>query len=558
MEEGEDCDDGNDSNMDECTNDCVHARCGDGYYQNSTGELCDDGNDSNRDACTNDCKTAECGDGFTWTGKEACDDGNDNDLDGCRNDCSAARCGDGVVWQGVEECDDGNDNDNDACTNNCAWATCGDGIACTEATGPNACSTAGNGEYGAEETEGCDEGELNGAPDESNCLADCTVTTCGDGFEGIEEECDDGNTADDLVCLGDCTLPNCGDGLVNPDTEECDSGGSGALYCNSECVLNTCGDGVVCNDDSCTVENGVTPEVCDDGAAPGGGPSNLDGCLNDTDDLAEDLHCTANTCGDGYLCEDCGEVCDDGNDDHTDGCVTCVVPRSCLEIRDRLLDAGETAVTGEYVVDLDGPGGDLAPITVTCDMDTEGGGWTQITLQMARETLGGVMTAIDSAQTDGVDEAFRPFTMDAGDETHTYYYTFSFPPTFSQFYLSEYYAHTLSDGSDTSEIMGNFRQELWTVAWQRYHGDISFGSADLDGPTTSFARFLEVGEMQQGGIGGVDIELEFLGGSQVFPTDGTLPVTDAFRIGWGEGATAEYSAQSEGFYPWWRGSIYLR
>ena len=52
------------------------------------GEQCDDGNDVNRDACTNACREAVCGDGIVWRGMEGCDDGELNDESGpCGLDC---------------------------------------------------------------------------------------------------------------------------------------------------------------------------------------------------------------------------------------------------------------------------------------------------------------------------------------------------------------------------------------------------------------------------------------------------------------------------------------
>jgi cysteine-rich repeat protein len=45
--------------------------CGDGHVD--AGEQCDDGNTSNNDSCTNSCKTNVCGDGFVQTGTEECD-----------------------------------------------------------------------------------------------------------------------------------------------------------------------------------------------------------------------------------------------------------------------------------------------------------------------------------------------------------------------------------------------------------------------------------------------------------------------------------------------------
>ncbi len=98
----EECDDGNDNELDGCTNDCLLAVCGDRLLRTDISdttlpeyEVCDDGNTDDSDACTSACEPARCGDGFTRTdiagsatiGFEECDDANDDELDGCTNDC---------------------------------------------------------------------------------------------------------------------------------------------------------------------------------------------------------------------------------------------------------------------------------------------------------------------------------------------------------------------------------------------------------------------------------------------------------------------------------------
>jgi cysteine-rich repeat protein len=80
--------------------------CGNGIVQGN--EQCDDGNMSNNDACTNTCMNAVCGDGFVRTNFEQCDDGNMSNNDACKNNCQPNVCGDGIVNVGVEQCDDGN------------------------------------------------------------------------------------------------------------------------------------------------------------------------------------------------------------------------------------------------------------------------------------------------------------------------------------------------------------------------------------------------------------------------------------------------------------------
>ena len=96
------------------------ARCGDGQLHRGFEE-CDDGNDSDTDACTQTCTLSRCGDGLLQEG-EACDDGNTEDGDACLETCLTARCGDGVRRQdlaagevGYEDCDDGNEVNGDSC-----------------------------------------------------------------------------------------------------------------------------------------------------------------------------------------------------------------------------------------------------------------------------------------------------------------------------------------------------------------------------------------------------------------------------------------------------------
>ncbi len=98
--------------------------CGDGIVQ--SGEQCDDGNQSNTDSCTNVCKNPVCGDGFVQLG-EQCDDGNRVNNDQCSTACVSAWCGDGIVQIG-EYCDDRNQFDNDGCSNACQKPACSDGL----------------------------------------------------------------------------------------------------------------------------------------------------------------------------------------------------------------------------------------------------------------------------------------------------------------------------------------------------------------------------------------------------------------------------------------------
>ena len=102
------------------------SQCGNGVVE--LGEECDDGNPSNEDACTNQCQLARCGDGYVQPGED-CDDGTG---EACPADCILpSNCGNGVVDPG-EECDEG---DRNGVWGNCDWdctlcegiCYCGDG-----------------------------------------------------------------------------------------------------------------------------------------------------------------------------------------------------------------------------------------------------------------------------------------------------------------------------------------------------------------------------------------------------------------------------------------------
>jgi MYXO-CTERM domain-containing protein len=121
---------------------------------------------------------------------------------------------------------------------------------------------------------------------------DC-VSQCGDGMQGGDEPCDDGNAVDGDGCDSNCTLTACGNG-VRTGEEECDDGnaedGDG---CDTNCTVTGCGNGVQTGE-----------EACDDGNITHG-----DGC---------DGNCTLTGCGNAVQTD--GEDCDDGNDVVGDGC----------------------------------------------------------------------------------------------------------------------------------------------------------------------------------------------------------------------------------------------
>jgi cysteine-rich repeat protein len=230
----------------------------------------------------------------------ACDDG----LSCIGALCQPYLCGNGVV-EVLEACDDGNDIKTDDCLPDCTMATCGDGFV-------------------HEGVEACDLGAVNS--NEGACKLNCAAQVCGDGFVGPGEACDDGNDVDADACTNACALPGCGDGVVQMG-EACDDGNdSNTDGCLVSCVLATCGDG--------QVQAGV--EACDDGNASGS-----DACLP---------NCMEAKCGDGQVHVGV-EECDDGNANPADGC-----DNSCKKVAQMI---------GSYNVNS-GPAWGSNPPTYTC------------------------------------------------------------------------------------------------------------------------------------------------------------------------------------------------
>jgi cysteine-rich repeat protein len=244
VEADEQCDDGNPSDTDACTNTCSDASCGDGIVYEGV-EQCDDGNPADGDDCTNACMAAVCGDGIVHEGIEMCDDGNDDDTDGCNSQCMAGACGDGVLQPG-EACDDGNTDNTDVCAG-CQMASCGDG-------------------YVQANVEACD--DANDATNDA-CIA-CVAAACGDSYvqENVEV-CDDGNdvTSDDCVL---CELAACGDGYKHADDEECDGDDLGEQECTDldftggmlACTMACSFDTSACLEDPCDGEGFFYSDRC--------------------------------------------------------------------------------------------------------------------------------------------------------------------------------------------------------------------------------------------------------------------------------------------------------
>ncbi len=126
IQDGEECDDSNQSDDDMCTHECKLPYCGDGIVSPTIGEVCDDGvNDGGYGRCGFGCtyQAPKCGDGVVdaLSGEE-CDDGTENNVGGygkCNSECKRDEyCGDGVVQEAFEQCDPGVSPD---CSASCGY-----------------------------------------------------------------------------------------------------------------------------------------------------------------------------------------------------------------------------------------------------------------------------------------------------------------------------------------------------------------------------------------------------------------------------------------------------
>jgi cysteine-rich repeat protein len=121
------------------------------------------------------------------------------------------------------------------------------------------------------------------------------TATCGDGYVGPGEVCDDGNVIDDDGCSNVCAVTGCGDGIVQVGEACDDANAKDTDACLTTCVAASCGDSHVW----------AGNEACDDGNM-----EDSDACL---------MTCLVATCGDGFVWLN-QEACDDGNLMDGDGC----------------------------------------------------------------------------------------------------------------------------------------------------------------------------------------------------------------------------------------------
>ena len=204
--------------------------------------ICDQGFfPENNSTCSQDCY---CGDGV-------CDATYEN-ATSCAVDCSGggggATCGDGIL-EGAEECDDGNAINGDGCDQLCLLEpanNCGNSV--------------------VDSGEDCDDGA--DGDDYDGCTDSCTsAAICGDGLLDLSEQCEDSNRDNGDGCDSSCFSEVCGDLQLHPTLEECDDGnlvnGDG---CSASCTTETgpvCGNGLLEGAESCDDGNLFNGDGCD-------------------------------------------------------------------------------------------------------------------------------------------------------------------------------------------------------------------------------------------------------------------------------------------------------
>ena len=228
--------------------------CGDGFQsgdpsQGTSIENCDDGN-ADTEECDyglNFCTVCDGTCRETWGATHICGDG---DCDGGFTGTGDLQCDSTGLSTGPEDCDDGGTED-ETCTN--YEGMCG--------SGTGTCNIC----------------------DKTCVLITLPAPCCGDGvwnkpadFPTSTEECDDGPTKNNNDnCLDNCTLYRCGDGYINAtaSAETCDNGDALNGTYNNDCNTTCDGKAPFCGDaniDVAASTPGLTvSELCDNGTANG-------------------------------------------------------------------------------------------------------------------------------------------------------------------------------------------------------------------------------------------------------------------------------------------------
>ena len=238
IEEGEQCDDGNNVDDDQCSNMCtINTYCGDGSI-NQEWEQCDDGNIHSGDGCDAECFVEEeivcynhmdCG--VDYDSGNFCSENSvvKNRTSYTCNYPGTAQsyCSSSTIEVGVEECS------HMCMEGECHMPEhmCGDGIIQTS-LGEECDERLGNGQV-------CDPAYGDSC---SYCSNECLVVEltgnyCGDNVTNEPETCDDGNLVNGDGCSSQCMIetpsPICGNDIIE-EGEQCDEGENNGQICNND------------------------------------------------------------------------------------------------------------------------------------------------------------------------------------------------------------------------------------------------------------------------------------------------------------------------------------
>lgn len=336
------CDDGNTSNKDGCSANCLSDEtCGNGIWDKAANEDCDPSVPESGN-CSDTCELRECGNSMQDPNEE-CDTGGDSRS--CDYNCEVPACRDGYWNEIAEPCEImGGERATLGCDGDCTLPLCGDGYT-------NDSLTAEGNPLESCDLGGADGSRCNGNNGGQGGPGICQVPKCGDhytntkfkpsGSSGPVEACDDGtdsancngndsdhdgkddNEPGETISAMNCQRPRCGDGYWNASYpsaaagEQCDDGtansDSQANACRSTCQKAHCGDHVK-----------DTGEECDDN-----NNSNDDNCPNAIEAPGiKKGTCKPATCGDGFVNSTGNmnrEVCD------TNGNVGCGQNEECID-----------------------------------------------------------------------------------------------------------------------------------------------------------------------------------------------------------------------------------
>lgn len=344
-EVGEECDDGNTSNDDACTNSCLKAACGDGYLHKGV-EQCDSalpglctafctkpGASQASSVSSSSTGPATCGNAVLETSiGEECDLGSQNGTSPyCTTDCRFPYCGDGKLGYG-EECEPERDkngefvvaqcgqscaapvcDDDGACEGGCTWAflpECGAAQATASSASSSASSVAPVQTPASAAVSSSAASAIIGSSSVRSTISSSRLSTSvrsslprvsspvssrrssvssrvsSVAFSSVRAV----SSPSSSLRTSSSSLPMCGDGLQE-GRELCDDGPLNSNVvpnaCRTACIPAWCGDGIVDLGEECDDGN----DVPGDGCAPG---------------------CMIAQCGNGVL--ELGEECDQGAD----------------------------------------------------------------------------------------------------------------------------------------------------------------------------------------------------------------------------------------------------